>query len=107
MIIAAHTNFDPTYPGYINVSKRDDGAVVVIVRGDPKEVQGAFVCSTWSGPGRCKPGDANCNNYCNMAPEKGLMQPAPKSCTNTHEGATAQLTLSAEVWAQLKERLAT
>lgn len=25
----------------------------------------------------CRPGDATCNNYCNLAPQKGPMQPYP------------------------------
>jgi hypothetical protein len=33
--IAAHTNLDPTYPGYVNFTRNDDGTVTVIVRGDP------------------------------------------------------------------------
>lgn len=40
----------------------------------------AYICGyeTDKGkPGRCTPGDAHCNNYCNMAPEKGSMQSVP------------------------------
>ena len=34
-LIAAHTTLAPVYPGYVNVSRDDDGAVIVTVRGDP------------------------------------------------------------------------
>lgn len=34
-LIVAHTKLDPAYPGYINITRQDDGRVVVIVRGDP------------------------------------------------------------------------
>lgn len=31
-------------------------------------------------PGRCTPGDDRCNNYCNLAPQKGPVQAAPAEC---------------------------
>ena len=36
----AHTNRDPSYPGFINFSREDDGSVSVIVRGDPSTHEG-------------------------------------------------------------------
>lgn len=97
--IAAHTNADPTYPGYVNFTREDDGSVTVIVRGDPKSVEGIYICGyvprDKGRPGRCTPGDDRCNNYCNMAPQKGPMQKAPTDCTHVRDGACASVKLSA------------
>lgn len=44
------------------------------------DVEKTYVCGYASDkgqPGRCTPGDDRCNNYCNMAPAKGPMQPHP------------------------------
>ncbi|WP_456622127.1 MULTISPECIES: hypothetical protein [unclassified Bradyrhizobium] len=89
----------PDYPGYLNFTREDDGTVSVHVRGDPEQFEGEYVCG-YAGrdtglPGRCTPGDDRCNNYCNMAPEKGAMQPAPLSCTQVRGSDTVKLTLSA------------
>jgi hypothetical protein len=105
--VVAHTNLDPAYPGYINVTPIEGGMVRVTVRGDPARREGIFVCGysrDRGQPGRCTPGDANCNNYCNSAPEKGPMQNKPKPASHVDPGATATLTLSAEVWADLLRR---
>jgi hypothetical protein len=97
-LIAAHTNLDQQYPGYINFSREDDGTVSVHFRGDPSVVYGCYVCgfaADRGSPGRCTPGDEHCNNYCNMAPQKGPMQDSPNDCSHVREGKTATLTLSA------------
>lgn len=102
--IAAHTNLDQTYPGFINFTRNDNGTVTAIVRGDPKNDEGCYVCvpSVFRGqPGRCTPGDDRCNNYCNLAPEKGPMQKAPADCTHIREGATVSLKLSAAAFEAL------
>lgn len=44
-------------------------------------------------PGRCTPGDEHCNNYCNMAPEKGPMQRSPKDLDPAAEFAVAHARL--------------
>lgn len=96
--INAHTNLDPAYPGYINFTREDDGSVTVILRGDPVVKDGCYVCGferDKGKPGRCTPGDDNCNNYCNMAPAKGPMVNAPKDCVQVIEGACASVKLSA------------
>ena len=96
--IAAHTNLDPSYPGYINFTREDDGTVSVHFRGDPSKVDGAYVCGyerDKGQPGRCTPGDDRCNNYCNLAPQKGEMQKHPAACSHVREGMTATLKLSA------------
>lgn len=36
-LIAACTTLAPSYPGYVNFSREDDGSVTVITRGDPTE----------------------------------------------------------------------
>lgn len=103
-LITAYTTLAPIYPGYINVSREDDGCVVISVRGDPKSRSGEFICGHSSDkgkPGRCTPGDENCNNYCNMAPQKGPMVDAPKDCIQTFEGVTVTLRLTADEWANL------
>lgn len=102
-LITACTTLAPIYPGYVNFSREDDGSVVVIVRGDPVIADDrAFVCghATDKGAhGRCTPGDERCNNYCNMAPEKGPMQDHPAPCSQTFEGKTVSVRLSAHEWA--------
>lgn len=100
-VIFAYTNFDPIWPGYINVSKNDDGTVTVILRGDPKKQNGSYICGFAKDKGthgRCTPGDDHCNNYCNMAPQKGKMQDHPLECEQVLEGAFASLVLSAEAF---------
>lgn len=96
--VVAHTNLDQTYPGYINFTREDDGTVSVYLRGDPSKFEGSYICGyaadKWK-PGRCTPGDDRCNNYCNMAPQKGPMQDHPADATQIREGATTKLTLSA------------
>ena len=96
--ISAHTNPGVDYPGYINFTREDDGTVSVFLRGDPSTVEGRYVCGNPSDkgkPGCCTPGDDNCNNYCNSAPQKGPMQKAPASCSHVKCGETTKLTLSA------------
>lgn len=97
--LAAHTNASAPYPGYINVSRQEDGAVSITLRGDPKVIENAaYVCGFQRDkgqPGRCTPGDDRCNNYCNMAPSKGPMQRSPAPCTQVICGETVKLTLSA------------
>lgn len=95
----AHTNSDPIYPGYINFTREDDGTVSVHLRGDPKVLEDRFyICGHARDKdqhGRCTPGDDRCNNYCNMAPSKGAMQPKPAPCTQVICGNTVKLTLAA------------
>ena len=103
--IFAHTNVDQIYPGYINFTPNEDGSVNVVLRGDPTRKKGSFVCGfakDKGSHGRCVPGDENCNNYCNMAPEKGKMQPHPMRCEQVISGETASMTLSSEAFEKLK-----
>jgi hypothetical protein len=97
--IYAHTNLGATYPGYVNFTREDSGAVTVYVSGDPKVLEDRFyICGferDKGQPGRCTPGDDRCNNYCNMAPSKGAMQPSPAPCTQVICGETVKLTLAA------------
>lgn len=96
--ISAYTKLDPTYPGYINLTREDDGRVSIYVRGDPLKRSGSFICGNASDkgqPGRCTPGDDRCNNYCNAAPEKGPMRAAPAACEHIVCGETVKLSLSA------------
>ncbi|WP_274626591.1 hypothetical protein [Arvimicrobium flavum] len=107
-LIGAYTTMAEIYPGYINVSQEDDGTVVVTMRGDPAKRDGAYVCGHASDkgkPGRCTPGDAHCNNYCNLAPQKGPMVDAPKPCTQTFSGETVSVRLTAAEWAALLTEL--
>lgn len=97
-LVHAMTKMNSPYPGYVNVSCEDDGTFVLTVRGDPSSREGCYVCGYASDkgqPGRCTPGDAHCNNYCNMAPEKGPMQKHPLGCTQVLCGDTANVRLSA------------
>ncbi|MGN6770584.1 MAG: hypothetical protein ACTHJQ_12180 [Rhizobiaceae bacterium] len=103
-LIAACTTLAPFYPGYLNFSRDDDGSVVLIARGDPEVAEDrSYICGfarDKGQPGRCTPGDENCNNYCNMAPQKGRMQDHPKPCSQTFEGKTVSVRLTADEWTQ-------
>jgi hypothetical protein len=102
--VAAYTKVGAVYPGYINVGREGDGTIVLNVRADPTVREGEYICghaSDRGAPGRCTPGDSCCNNYCNLAPEKGPMVDSPLPCTQTFEGATASLRLSAGEWAKV------
>lgn len=99
--IAAYTKAGAEYPGYVNATREDDGTVSLTVRADPQKREGCFICGHASDKGklgRCTPGDDNCNNYCNMAPQKGPMQDAPLPCTQIFEGDTSVIALSADEW---------
>lgn len=104
-LIGAMTKPGAEYPGYVNASRDDDGSIVLTVRGDPEfREDGAYVCGyarDKGKPGRCTPGDENCNNYCNSAPEKGPMQDHPKPCRQVFEGETVELRLTAEEYAEM------
>ncbi|ODM71661.1 hypothetical protein [Bradyrhizobium elkanii] len=96
--IFAHTNLNALYPGYINFTREADGSVSVHLRGDPSVVDGVYVCGyarDKGQPSRCTPGDDRCNNYCNMAPQKGAMQEHPAACVQVICADVEKLTLSA------------
>lgn len=100
-LVHAYTKPGASYPGYVNVKRADDGSVVLTARGDPASRMGAFVCGyprDKGQPGRCTPGDEACNNYCNLAPEKGPMAAGPLPTTQTFEGATATIVLTEHEW---------
>lgn len=106
--VVAYTKFDSVYPGYLNVTEKPDGSAVLHVRADPEKRKGVYICGRASDkghPGRCTPGDDNCNNYCNMAPEKGPMQKSAKECEQVLCGQTVSLELSADEWAKVKKDL--
>ena len=93
-----------SYPGYVSINRTPEGDVRVTVRGEPKIQDGAFICGFKQDkgkPGRCTPGDACCNNYCNMAPDKGPMKPHPLPCVQTFEGVTSSFTVPAAEWAKV------
>lgn len=95
--VFAFTAPGASYPEYISVNETDDPDLFTItVRSPPTVRDGAFICGNPSDkgqPGRCTAGDDNCNNYCNMAPERGKMADAPMPCRHVREGATASITL--------------
>ncbi len=98
-LIAACTTLAPLYPGYVNFSRDDDGSVVITIRGDPRIRDGAYICGNPSDrgkPGRCTAGDERCNNYCNMAPQKGPMVDSPAPCSQTFEGKTETVRLTTD-----------
>ena len=104
MTIAAYTTLAPIYPGYVNVRREDGGSVIITVRGDPTVRDGEYICGRASDKGahgRCTPGDDHCNNYCNMAPQKGPMQDHPLPCQQTLCGETVTLRLTSAEWADL------
>lgn len=90
-------------PGYLSINRLPTGEVAVTLRSSPTVREGVHVCAYGrdAGPGRCTPGGPTCNNYCNMAPEKGPMQDSPMAATHIDAGVQASLTLPAEQWAKL------
>ena len=42
-LIYADTKCEPSYPGYVNFTREADGSVTLVVRSDPKTVNGSYV----------------------------------------------------------------
>lgn len=101
-LIGAYTKLNSPYPGYVNVSRAGD-TVTLTVRGDPLiRPDAGFICAHAHERGllgRCTPGDDSCNNYCNLAPEKGPMQDRPKRCEQVFAGQTVTVSFAADEWA--------
>lgn len=87
-----------SYPPYLSVNRLENGDVSVTVRTAPKVVQGSYICSHKPRPGACTAGGPTCNNYCNMAPQKGPMQDHPLPCEHTIEGTTSVIVIPAADW---------
>ena len=103
--IFAYTAPGSQYPGYVSINRTPEGDVEVTVRSAPKERDGVYVCGFAKDrgmPGRCTPGDEHCNNYCNMAPQKGPMQDHPLPCHHIDCGVTAAFTIPADEWEKVK-----
>lgn len=98
--IFAYTAPEGSYPGYVSINRTESGDVEVTVRAVPTVREGAHVCvqARDAGPGRCIPGGPTCNNYCNMAPEKGPMQDHPMPCTHSDPGSQASFVIPAADW---------
>lgn len=96
--IFAYTAPGGNYPEYISVNETDDPDLIsVTVRSKPAVRAGVYICGyarDKGHPGRCTPGDERCNNYCNMAPEKGKMADSPLPCHQVEEGSQAVITLT-------------
>lgn len=91
----------PGYPAYVSINRLENGDVEVTVRGAPNVYEGSRICAykhQAGEAGRCTPGDAYCNNYCNMAPEKGPMQDHPLRCQHVKEGPIAVCVVPKEQW---------
>lgn len=86
----AHTKGSITFPGFLNL-KQDGEDFILTVRGDPKEYRGIAVCGV-----NCLPGGPLCNNYCNLAPQKGPMQKGPVAMDHVKCGEQVQLRLTRE-----------
>ena len=95
------------FPGYLSINRLPSGDVSISLRSAPKVIEDSiFICGYASDkgkPGRCTPGDENCNNYCNLAPEKGPMQPRAKSCRQVVEGALVELLIPKDEWRSASE----
>ena len=101
-LIGAYTAVNgDSYPEYFNAT-RDGDEVVITVREAPTiREDSTFICGfarDRGKPGRCTPGDACCNNYCNMAPEKGPMQDHPAKCRRVFEGKSLQMRMPLTDW---------
>ena len=98
--LSAHTPADEQpYPQFVNLSADGDD-VVISVRVKQTTGDGVFICGYAADrgkPGRCTPGDMCCNNYCNMAPEKGAMAGEPLPHTHQNCGAQAEMRLPKDV----------
>lgn len=87
----AYTAPGTSYPGFVNLTRNEDGTYTLTVRGDPEAREGIHVCGQ-----TCLPGGPTCNNYCNLAPAKGPMQPSPERCTHVKCGEQVTITLTGE-----------
>lgn len=99
--IFAYTAPGVGYPGYVSINRTEDGDVEVTIREAPTVRDGSYICGFKSQKGelgRCTPGDERCNNYCNMAPEKGKMQDRPAPCTQIFEGRTVSFVVPSSEW---------
>lgn len=98
--IFAYTAPEGSYPGYVSINRLDNGDIEVTVRAAPTIRDGVHICANLrdEGPGRCVVSGPTCNNYCNMAPEKGPMQPHPMPFKHVIEGAQASLVIPADQW---------
>lgn len=94
----AYTAATAQYPAYVSINQQENGDVIVTLRADADIRDGVFICSHTGGAGRCTAGGPNCNNYCNMAPEKGPMQDRPLPCRHVAPGQTVQVTIAAADW---------
>lgn len=97
----AYTAPGSLLPGYVSINRTPSGDVSVTVRAEPKIYDGVHICAyarDKGKPGRCTAGDDRCNNYCNMAPEKGPMQRSPAPCKHVDPGAQATFVVPAAEW---------
>ena len=95
--IYAHTASGADYPEYISVNETDDpDQFAITVRSKPTVRQGVYICGfarDKGKPGRCTPGDENCNNYCNSDLTRKIAD-SPLECEHTTEGETATISLT-------------
>lgn len=101
----AYTAVEGSYPGFVSINRKADGSVSITVREAPTVRDGSYICGFKADkgkPGRCTPGDSCCNNYCNMAPEKGNMQDHPAPCVQTFEGKSASFSIPAVEWERMQ-----
>jgi hypothetical protein len=103
MNIFAFTQPGASYPGFLSVNRLPNGDVEIHLRAEPTVSEGRHICAHArdAGPGRCVAGGPTCNNYCNMAPEKGPMQDAPLPATHVTMGSQARLIIPAAEWDRL------
>lgn len=105
MKMIAYTAPGAEYPEYLN-AQVVDGKVRVIVREAPTvRENGSRICAHPKdrGPGRCVPGEETCNNYCNMAPDKGPMADRPAPCRQVFEGKTLEIDIPLSEWQRMME----
>lgn len=96
----AFTAAGSEFPGFVSINQSESGDVTVTVRAASTIRDGVYVCAHKGeeAPGRCTPGGPTCNNYCNMAPEKGPMQDQPLGCRHVDPGQMTSLTINADEW---------
>lgn len=103
-LLGAWTGDESGYPPFVNFYEKD-GRVTITLREPQKEVKWANVCSVGFHKrgvlGYCTPGDNNCNNYCNLAPEKGDMQDSPSKVKVPQCGNSLSMQIPLEAFTNL------
>ncbi len=101
--IFAYTAPGSNFPGFVSINRLPNGDVSVSVRAaGTGPHKGSRVCRHRKDATGydCYPGGPHCNNYCNMAPQKGPMQDHPEQIEYYKPGDQSEFTVPADEWAK-------